>query len=354
VKNSNKKNSLSNAVSIFASLSVKYFLKGAISLSLFFLFVNIFLPIQAFAIFWGSAVKDSGFVNTSVNSQRMSLLEVKKVVDPALSRGGGDIAIVGGTALMPESGPVGTMVDVEEERGGEISTYVVRKGDNVQVIAKMFDVSPSTIIWANDIKNGVLREGDTLVILPISGVQHEVKKGDTVESIAKKYKADSYDISRYNEIDIKTVLAVGDIIIVPDGEVVSQKAVSAPTSRLRGAGGPNYEGYYLRPIIGGRKSQSLHGYNGVDLATYVGAPIFASAEGDVIVAMKTGWNGGYGKYIVISHSNNTQTLYAHASETLVNPGDHVVRGQIIGLVGSTGKSTGSHLHFEIRGAKNPF
>jgi murein DD-endopeptidase MepM/ murein hydrolase activator NlpD len=70
--------------------------------------------------------------------------------------------------------------------------------------------------------------------------------------------------------------------------------------------------------------------------------------------MKTGWNGGYGKYIVISHPNGTQTLYAHNLENYVSVGDAVVRGQIIGSVGSTGKSTGPHLHFEVRGAKNPF
>jgi LysM repeat protein len=329
-------------------------LKGAVSLSLFVLSINLFLPIQAFAVFWASTNKDSGFVSTGVNSQRMSLLEAKRVMDPALSKGGGDIAIVGGTALMPETGPVGTMVDVEDERGGEISTYVVRKGDTIQGIAKMFDVSASTIVWANDIKNGIIKEGDTLVILPISGVQHIVKKGDTIEGIAKQYKADAYDIARYNERDIKATLAVGEVLIVPDGEVALVQKTSGTTSKLRGAGGPSYEGYYLRPIIGGRKSQGLHGYNGVDLATYIGAPIFAAAEGDVIVGMKTGWNGGYGKYIVIAHPNGTQTLYAHAIDIYVGVGDHVVKGQLIGLVGSTGKSTGPHLHFEVRGAKNPF
>ncbi|MDO8482413.1 MAG: M23 family metallopeptidase, partial [bacterium] len=73
-----------------------------------------------------------------------------------------------------------------------------------------------------------------------------------------------------------------------------------------------------------------------------------------IVSKNYGWNGGYGEYVVISHSNGTQTLYSHMSENITYPGMRVSQGQVIGYVGSTGKSTGSHLHFEVRGAKNPF
>jgi len=110
----------------------------------------------------------------------------------------------------------------------------------------------------------------------------------------------------------------------------------------------------MRPISGGQKSQGLHGYNGVDLDTYGGAPIFAAANGKVIISKSSGWNGGYGKYVVISHGNGTQTLYAHNSQNIVYPGQNVVKGQVIGYIGSTGRSTGSHLHFEVRGAQNPF
>ncbi len=295
--------------------------------------------------------KDSSLL---VNSQNIPLLASVRAVSPELARGGGDITVVGGTALMPESGPLGTMADVGDGTSETISTYVVRKGDTIQNIAKMYGVSPNTLIWANEINGSVIREGQVLVILPISGVQHEVKKGDTIESIAKKYKADPYDVARYNDISYKDILTIGDFIIVPDGEISSPATVIASANKLRGANGPIYEGYYLRPVLAGRKSQGLHGYNAVDLATYSGAPIFASADGEVIVSANGGWNGGYGKYVVISHQNGTQTLYAHNIENMVSTGDHVVRGQIIGLVGSTGKSTGPHVHFEIRGARNPF
>ena len=109
----------------------------------------------------------------------------------------------------------------------------------------------------------------------------------------------------------------------------------------------------MRPVDGPR-TQGLHGYNGVDLASPSGTLIRAAASGDVIVSKSSGWNGGYGLYAVIRHNNGTQTLYAHNSLNLVTVGEHVVRGQIIGRVGSTGKSTGPHLHFEVRGARNPF
>ena len=110
----------------------------------------------------------------------------------------------------------------------------------------------------------------------------------------------------------------------------------------------------MRPIIGGRRTQGLHGYNGVDLGVSYGSPIYAAAPGTVIISRNGGWNGGYGKYIVVSHPNGTQTLYAHNSDNVVFAGANVIRGQVIGFVGSTGKSTGPHLHFEVRGARNPF
>lgn len=288
-----------------------------------------------------------------VNSQNVWLLAAALNPDPNPGKGGGDITVIGGAALLSETGPEGTLADIEENQSSNISIYVVREGDTVSTIAKMFGVTTNTIAWANDISRGLIRPGQTLIILPISGVRHTVAKGDTIQNIAKKYKADVNEIIQYNHLATDAVLAVGDVVIVPDGEIAATPAAGRPAT-LRGAGGPVYEGYYLRPIIGGKKTQGLHGYNGVDIATYLGAPILASAAGDVIISRDSGWNGGYGKYIVIAHDNGTQTLYAHNSQNIVAAGQHVTRGQIIGYVGSTGRSTGSHVHFEVRGARNPF
>ena len=282
----------------------------------------------------------------------MNLLVAALNPDPNPAKGGGDITIVGGTALLPEAGPSGTLADVSPGQSSEaISVYVVRDGDTLGAIAKMFGVSVNTVVWANDLKNGIIRPGETLVILPMSGVRHTVAKGDTIQNIAKKYRADADEILLFNGIAPDTALSLGEVIMVPDGELAPVQLVKP---RVRGAGGPSYDGYYLRPILGGRKTQGLHGYNGVDLATYYGAPVIASAAGSVIISRDVGWNGGYGKYLVVAHDNGTQTLYAHNSQNSVFAGQRVVRGQIIGYVGSTGRSTGSHLHFEVRGAKNPF
>lgn len=290
------------------------------------------------------------------NSQNALVLKAALNVDPNPSKGGGDITVVDDSALLSETGPQGTLADIEErpQHGGRISIYVVREGDSLSQIADMFGVSTNTIIWGNDIKRGsLIKEGQTLVILPISGVQHTVKKGDTLKSIAKKYKGDFDEILQYNGFTEETVLTLGDIVTVPDGEMAAP-IYSGSTQIVRGSGGPTYSGYYIHPVPNGRKSQGLHGYNGIDFAAPYGSPILASAAGSVIISRGSGWNGGYGTYIVIRHENGTQTLYSHNSQNIVYVGQYVVQGQVIGYIGSTGRSTGPHLHFEVRGATNPF
>ncbi len=271
--------------------------------------------------------------------------------------GGGGVEVVDG-ALVPQEGPAGTALEIEEsEKSIQISTYVVREGDNLSSIAKLFDVSVNTIMWANDISNARgIRPGQTLVILPVTGIRYTVKKGGTLRDIVKKYGGDLEEAARYNGIEPDAVLAEGTVVIVPDGEMEAPKPVIRTTSRVvRGAGGPSYVGYYAHPVPGGaRRSQGIHGYNGVDLAAPVGTAVVASAAGTVIISRAGGWNGGYGSYVVVAHDNGTQTLYAHLSANTVQTGDSVFQGQMIGAVGSTGRSTGAHLHFEVRGARNPF
>lgn len=331
---------------------------GAIAASVALLLMIFGTPVSAEAgvfsfvsgLFAAAAEAETASV---ITSQTAPILVAARSPDPNPAKGGGDITVVGGAALLPETGPEGTLAEIEEAQSGVISLYVVREGDTIGAIAKMFGVSANTVAWANDIRGGVIRPGQTLVILPISGVRHTVLKGDTIQSIAKKYKADAGEILQYNGLSENAALAAGEVILVPDGEIAAPPPLSR-AARLRGAGGPDYNGYYLRPVIGGRKTQGPHGYNGVDLASYLGAPILAAAAGDVIIARDYGWNGGYGKYLVIAHGNGTQTLYGHLSNLLAYAGKRVVRGEIIGYMGSTGRSTGAHLHFEVRGARNPF
>ncbi len=299
-------------------------------------------------------------LSTQNNSQNMPILQTTASPNPDFARGGGDITVVGDSALLPETGSIGTQADILDStsNNGQISIYVVREGDSLGAIAKMFGVSVNTIIWANNLSSSNITPGQKLVILPVSGVQYTVKKGDTVKNIAKKYKSDVGEILTFNGLSEDSELAVGDTIIIPDGDLGLPQPVSTrPTSRVRGISNvPDYSGYYLRPLrlSEGYKTQGLHGYNGVDIGAPMGTPAMAAASGEVIISRSSGWNGGYGKYIVIQHDNGTQTLYGHLNSILVPEGTRIVQGQFVGYVGNTGRSTGPHLHFEVRGAKNPF
>lgn len=280
--------------------------------------------------------------------------------DPSGYRGGADITIVDDSALLPEEGPSGTIADIVKPKSQAISIYVVQEGDTLSHIAQMFDVSVNTIKWGNDIPpSGTIQIGQTLTILPITGISYTVKEGDTLASVAKKFEGDAEEIRNFNEIE--GVLAVGTKIIIPDGVVAAPAA--APTSKPRASapasagpsGSPAQVGYYLRPVSGGERTQGIHGYNGIDIAARVGTPIVAAAAGDVIVAKASGWNGGYGNYVVVRHDNGSQTLYAHMSDVAVGIGQQVQQGQVIGYIGLTGRTSGAHLHFEIRsGIRNPF
>ncbi len=291
------------------------------------------------------------------NIQTLPLLQAAMNTTKEGARGGGEVSIADESALVPEEGPSGAGADIVRAENSMISIYVVREGDTLSEIAQMFNVSVNTIVWGNDLSRGSsLKIGQTLTILPITGIRYTVKKGDTLGTIAKAFHGDAEEIISYNDIDPAT-LAVGDQLIIPNGEVAAPPPQPAKSRAVVKAGGgaQSYSGYYMRPISGGTRTQGVHGYNGVDLAAPVGTPFMASASGDIIVARASGWNGGYGNYIVIRHDNGTQTLYAHASSVIVGMGQRVVQGQVIGYVGSTGRSTGAHLHFEIRGGpRNPF
>jgi LysM repeat protein len=283
-----------------------------------------------------------------------------------------EAAVVDGKAFTNENssvtdGPAGVGVN-NTAPSDRISLYTVRDGDTLSQIASMYGVSPNTILWANDLKKGTaFKTGQVLVILPISGIKYTIKKGDTVALIAKKYKTDAGEIANFNNIDDGDSLTVGDEIIIPDTEGnlanIEDTSTAPNSAKTKKKTSSNTKadnnkvdstGYFMRPIVGGVRTQGIHGHNAVDLASSYGTPILAAASGEVIVVKTGGWDGGYGNYAVIQHPNGMQTLYAHMSEVIVSVGQSVSKGQEIGKMGSTGDSTGVHLHFEVRGGKNPF
>lgn len=310
-----------------------------------------------FTDFIAALKSDTAQAQTAAGAGNLQAFELPKPamnVDPSAGRGGGDITIVDDSALLPEEGPSGTLADIEKPKNATISIYVVQEGDTLSEIAEMFDVTSNTIKWANDIPpSGTIRIGQTLTILPVTGIKYTVKKGDTVASIAKRFDGDAEEIVNFNGLE--GPLAAGTELIIPDG-VAPAPAKAAPSKGgVATVGTPTQVGYYLRPVAGGKKTQGIHGWNGIDFGAPAGTPILASAAGEVIIAKDTGWNGGYGQYVVIRHDNGSQTLYAHASRVIVSSGQTVQQGQVVAYVGRTGKSTGDHLHFEIRGGiRNPF
>lgn len=288
---------------------------------------------------------------TATSAVDVPLLSAQRNPNPQGARGGAEIVVSEGALV--SSGPIGEDdVSSLSLTSSEISVYTVREGDSLSMIAEMFGVTSNTILWANDLTSAKsIRPGDALVILPIPGVQYKIKKGDTIASIAKTYSGNAEEILAYNQLS-ESELKSGITIIIPGGTVPAPVRSTSGTKTAAGAAGGATG--FIHPLPGSLRTQGIHGFNAVDLAASAGAPIRAAAAGQVIVAKTGGWNGGYGNYIVVKHSNGTQTLYAHTQSNAVGVGDAVAAGEVIGYVGNTGRSTGNHLHFEVRGAKNPF
>lgn len=266
-----------------------------------------------------------------------------------------ELETVGGSALVAST-PVLSIIPSGSVLSKEALTftYEVEEGDNLSTIAEEFGVSLKTLLWANNLSSQtILRTGDRLTILPVDGVTHTIVRGDTISSIATKYKAEPEDILAFNRLGDDDIIKIGDVLVIPGGRphvaISSSVTPSTPIHSL-----VNISGYFGVPAKG-RITYGLHRYNAIDIGgrEYCNTSVYASAAGTVITADRVGWNDGYGKYLKISHPNGTVTLYAHASELLVSQGQSVYKGQVIALMGSTGRATGCHVHFEVRGARNP-
>lgn len=232
-----------------------------------------------------------------------------------------------------------------------IITYTVQLGDTVQGIAARFDLQPTTIMWANPAVEDtpdLLRIGQELIILPVDGVYHTVKEGETLESIAKKYKVTVEAITScpYNNLQPPDyAIEPGMKLIVPGGEKPwVPKVVTSYTGPVpEGARGT---GLFQWPVLGYITQGYWYGHRAIDIGVPVGTAVYAADSGFVSFA---GWTDiGYGYLVVIDHANGFATYYAHLSKIYVTAGQKVERGQVIAASGNTGWSTGPHIHFEIR------
>jgi murein DD-endopeptidase MepM/ murein hydrolase activator NlpD len=252
------------------------------------------------------------------------------------------------------SSPTGENVIPQRDK---IVYYTVQKGDTISTIARSFDITINTILWSNNLSAySLIRPGDSLTILPYSGVIHTVKSGDTISRIAKLYGVEDEKILSSNNIG--GTLKIGDKIIVPGGSKLATAVTIAKTANTTGlsiirnlvkspAVTPVAGSKMVWPTVGHRITQYFSWrHNGVDIANKVGTPLYAADSGTVEIAA-SGWNGGYGNTIVINHGGGKKTRYGHLSKLYVKVGDKVDEGENIGLMGSTGNSTGPHLHFEV-------
>lgn len=250
--------------------------------------------------------------------------------------------------------------------------YTVVPGDSLFTIAKIYGVSAESILWANySLLNDdptFLKEGWVLTIPPTNGIYYKWKEGDTIEKIAEKYFADPQEIITWpgNHLDVANLNTENLIdvnVMIPGGyrDVVSwivpvdfaprsgaTKSIAGPGGCITPETGPIGSGYFQWPTgatyLSGFDFMSYH--LGIDIAAAEGTPVIASDSGTVVYA---GWNDtGYGNLVAIDHNNGYKTIYAHLSSVLVQCGQNVNSGNMIGLSGNTGKSTGGHLHYEIR------
>lgn len=244
--------------------------------------------------------------------------------------------------------------DFEDTTRNIIAHYTVQNGDTLSFIASDFGVSINSIIWANNLKDSdSIKPGIELKIPPVSGVIHTVKSGDTVQLIAKKYGVEPEKIVDFNSLPKDGSLQIGAEIIIPDGKIQQPRSFAGlPSTFKRFQYLPNLGDFFSMPTTGFNWGR-IHGRNGVDVANSCGTPIYAAADGQITISDSAGWNKGFGKYIKIAHVNGTETIYAHATKLIAALGEYVTKGQLIALMGSTGHSTGCHLHFEVHGARNP-
>ncbi|NCN25472.1 hypothetical protein COT94_02195 [Candidatus Falkowbacteria bacterium CG10_big_fil_rev_8_21_14_0_10_37_14] len=238
-------------------------------------------------------------------------------------------------------------------------SYVVKQGDTLSTIAQSFGISVNTVLWANNLTaRSYIRPGDKLSILPVTGVLHKVTRGESIKSIASKYGVGETVILEINRLANANQIKIGQQILIPGGRplssvvaVVKKSATTAASERAeiqeaKASASPVYGNKMNWPTVGFRITQYYSWrHNGLDIANKTGTPIYAADAGVVEVV---GYNaGGYGNQIVINHGGGKKTRYAHLSAFAVKVGQEVGKGQNIGAMGSTGRSTGPHVHFEV-------
>lgn len=310
------------------------------------------------------AVEDSALeIRTVSYRQPTSLSSYSRGID-FISSGEAPVSILGGGALASPTISEGAESVAPRT---EIETYTVQTGDTLSTIATQFGISLNTLLWANDLTvRSVLKPGSELTILPTSGVQHEVGGGDTLTAIANKYDASEEEIIKFNRLASANDIVVGEMLIVPGGEVQAPaptrrstsvtSVFTQPTTATPTTSTTPTTTSTAQPTVTGsgamiwptdlRVITQYYGWShtGLDIDCKFTNDNYAADDGIVQYA---GWKGGYGYTVEINHGNGLVTRYGHHASMYVAAGEQVSKGQAIGRCGTTGRSTGTHLHFEV-------
>ncbi|MFA6410918.1 MAG: peptidoglycan DD-metalloendopeptidase family protein [Candidatus Buchananbacteria bacterium] len=260
------------------------------------------------------------------------------------------------TTAVGDSAIVRQIISPDQEQQAsqrnEAFIYIIQQGDTISSIAKKFGISNNTILWENNLNAySIIQPGDKLTILPVSGIKHKVAKNDTLAKIAKLYGVEAEDILSFNKITSADDIRIGESLMIPGGKKI---IAETPTYSLRKitqqptTSQVVSSGKMAWPTNCRRISQYFGWrHTGLDIACGLGNPIYAANSGRITKA-QGGWNGGYGNMIIVDHGKGVQTVYGHLSKIYVTVGETVDKGQLIGAMGSTGRSTGPHLHLEVR------
>jgi len=319
------------------------------------------LALMIYMIFQRVGIVSSASASHTDDQASIQSPAAEKIVLPVFSPSPRVTAVVREPALQ-------TIIPIRERE--EALDYTVEKGDSVFGIAQKFNLKPESILWANyDVLYDdphMISIGLKLKIPPVDGVYYKWKEGDTIEKVAEALKAAPEDILLWpgNHLDMLNPLIEPDqYVMVPNGQrefrtwvvpTIPRGAAGVKTSIYgpgacdTSAGGAYGTGTFIWPtpqhVLSGNDYWS--GHLAIDIAAYTGDPIYATDSGLVVYAGPVG--GGYGNMVMIDHGNGYQSLYAHLSSWNVSCGSSVYQGAVIGAAGSTGNSTGPHLHFEIR------
>ncbi len=244
----------------------------------------------------------------------------------------------------------------------DYAVHTVQGGETMSAIAKKYSVKVETVMWENNIVNSnTLRTGQKLLIPPVDGVSYKVANGENIEKIAKKYSISADSIIAQNGLD-KNLVYKGQELFLPGAKPiqtpnlvigrnpVASRSYRSTVSATSSTATPDIGKMFIFPTLGSTTQGFRSGHYALDIGNRAMPPIWAASGGTVVKASSGTWGGGYGTHVIVDHGNGVKSLYAHMDSLNVSEGQWINQGDVIGVMGNTGRvygATGIHLHWEV-------